>query len=180
MIKNGYLIIQDHADLFDNGHVFKGATERSVWPLHDFNNSNAIKLTKEADEKWFSFKNCYLEIIPDVNYIKRYIVECDNLNIKVSVFNVKIIDSNTDEVDECFGYDCLGNIYYSYLYEDNIIGNIKYQGITKEIMLNDNGLFANYNDALKYKKIREQLIQNGINLEDYWTPLIVKFEKIDI
>lgn len=71
----------------------------NAWPLEVIeDDSNAQSLTKEADEKWFN-KYDMLEIIPDLEYIKKYKKCCDKLNIdtKVLLIETPYKFPNTDE-----------------------------------------------------------------------------------
>ena len=107
----------------------------NAWPLQDLISDREAKLiTQEAEDKWFT-KYDMLEIVPELEYIKKYKNYCDKLKIDTKIL---LIESpyeyaninNNIEIEEILGYDCLGTINYSYLYTE----------------------FKNYENELKNKK----------------------------
>ena len=46
--------------------------------------------------------------------------------------------------------------------------------------LNLNGLLSTYEEVEEFIKGRNKLLQQGINLEDYWTPIPVKLSLVTI
>lgn len=84
--------------------------------------------------------------------------ECTNININI-------------EIDEFLGYDCIGNIYYSYLYTDFKINN--------GINLNKYGLFDNIDDVLELIRLRQK-DYSDVDIEYYWNELPVRISVLNI
>jgi len=150
----------------------------NAWPLQDIlNDTKAQSLTKEAEQKWFT-KYDMLEIIPDLEYIKKYKEYCDQININTKILLIETpmqfpITDKTIKIEEILGYDCIGTINYSYLYID-------FKNNEKYIKLNKNKLFDKYEDALKFIELRKNEIKTGKNIENYWKIIPIKISSIII
>lgn len=154
----------------------------NAWPLKDLiNDREAISITQEAEDKWFT-KYDMLEIIPDLEYIKKYKECCDNLKIDTKILLIEspyeYINVNKEiEINEVLGYDCLGTINYSYLYTD-----FKYyenELKSKNVKLNKVGLFNKYEDVLNFIELRRKDINSGLNIENYWKEIPIKISIVN-
>lgn len=161
LYKNGFII----AEMKQSENCIYNA-----WPLEGIeDDSTAQSLTEEADEKWFT-KYDMLEIIPDLEYIKKYKKCCDKLNIDTKVLLIEtpyqfpIINENI-EIEEILGYDCIGTVGYSYLHQEFNERNI---------ILNKNGLIDKYEDVLKFIEHRKKDIESGLNIENFWEEIPIK------
>ena len=161
LYKNGFII----AEMKQSENCIYNA-----WPLEGIeDDSTAQSLTEEADEKWFT-KYDMLEIIPDLEYIKKYKKCCDKLNIDTKVLLIEtpyqfpIINENI-EIEEILGYDCIGTVGYSYLHQESNERNI---------LLNKNGLIDKYEDVLKFIEHRKKDIESGLNIENFWEEIPIK------
>lgn len=82
------------------------------------------------------------------------------------------------EDTEILGYDCMAGDNVSYLIEVFEDDNIQsFDNIKK--LLNQNGLLNSYEEVENFIQIRNELLQQGLNLEDYWEAIPVKLSLID-
>lgn len=99
--------------LYKNGFIIAEMKqiENSIynaWPLQEIeNDSKAQSLTEEADDKWFT-KYDMLEIVSNLEYIKKYKEYCDKLNIDTKILLIESPNEypNTDEnveIEEVLG-----------------------------------------------------------------------------
>lgn len=173
--------------LYKNGFIIAEMKqiENSIynaWPLQEIeNDSKAQSLTEEADDKWFT-KYDMLEIVSNLEYIKKYKEYCDKLNIDTKILLIESPNEypNTDEnveIEEVLGYDCIGTINYSYLYKD--YKNYEHQLKSENVVLNKNGLFKKYEDVLKFIELRKKDMDSGLNIEDFGkkTPIRISIIK---
>lgn len=123
-----------------------------------------------------------LEIVSNLEYIKKYKEYCDKLNIDTKILLIESPNEypNTDEnveIEEVLGYDCIGTINYSYLYKD--YKNYEHQLKSENVVLNKNGLFKKYEDVLKFIELRKKDMDSGLNIEDFWkkTPIRISIIK---
>ncbi len=149
-----------------------------AWPLANRKNDVfADKFTDEADNKWYTVYDMQ-EIAPDLGYVKRYFNYCKKIGLDVIILLVEaskgIFNLNDNIViDEVYGYDCIGTVYYSYLRNN-------YEDFKNELNLNKYGLFSTYDDVNKFITLRRGAIDAGANLEDFWLEMPVKFSRISI
>lgn len=174
LYKNGFII----AEMKKNENCYYDA-----WPLQKFSNDPIAKeLTDEADNKWFT-KYDMQEIVPDLKYIKKYKEYCDNLNLNTKVLLIESPNKYPNieediEIEEVMGYDCMGTIYYSYLYTD--FKNYEQELKKDNIILNKNGLFNRFEDVLNFIKLRKLDFNSGLNIENFWEETPVKISIVNI
>ena len=153
------------------------------WPLQDLiNDREAKSITQEAEDKWFT-KYDMLEIIPDLEYIKKYKDYCDKLKIDTKILLIEspyeYPNINKDiEIKEVLGYDCLGTVNYSYLY--TYFKGYENELKDKNIELNKNGLLNKYEDVLKFIELRKEDINSGLNIENFWKEIPIRISIVNI
>lgn len=149
-----------------------------AWPLSNIKNDKiADELSTEADDRWFTVYDMQ-EIIPDIEYIKRYYQYCKQIGLDAIILLVesteKIWDINDNIViEEILGYDCIGTVYYSYLKND-------YEDFKNQLRVNSYGLLCTYDDVEKFIKLRKKAIYDGINLENFWEETPIRLSKISV
>lgn len=153
------------------------------WPLQNLiNDKEAKSITQEAEDKWFT-KYDMLEIIPDLEYIKKYKDYCDKLKIDTKILLIEspyeYPNINKDiEIKEVLGYDCLGTVNYSYLYTD--FKGYENELKDKNIELNKTGLLNKYEDVLKFIELRKKDINSGLNIENFWKEIPIRISIVNI
>lgn len=173
LYKNGYVV----SEVKDNDHTY------NVWPLEDMYNDNiAMLLTEKADNNWF-LQYDMQHIVPDFRFAYKYFRCCQEKGIKANILlyetpDSEIIVSDNNLPTKLLGFDCIGNVYYSYL--KNEYNYFKEDLNAKGIYLNRYGLFKTLEDTLFFINIRRQDINNGIALEDFWEQLPVKISLVKI
>ena len=128
-------------------------------------------------------KNNFIEILNDVELLRKYVNHCKKRNIDIIVMKVmsqKKFSIALDDLEdtEILGYDCMAGDNVSYLIEVFEDDNIQsFDNIKK--LLNQNGLLNSYEEVENFIQIRNELLQQGLNLEDYWEAIPVKLSLID-
>lgn len=173
LYQNGFIV----AEIGDGNNLY------NAWPLSELNDDKGAEaLTDEADDNWF-IKYEMQHIIPDLDYVKKYYYYCTGLHLKVKVLlmespdNSIVIDDNV-EVNEVLGFDCIGSVYHSYLQTE--YNDFRNDLMKKGITLNKYGLLNSLEDVLYFIDLRQRVIAEGINLEDFWKELPVKISIVNI
>ena len=174
-------------DLYKNGYVVAVLNTKEkvydAWPLENLqNNEEANMLTGMLEDKWFTKYNMQ-EIVPDLKCAKDYFDFCRSIYIPVELLLFESLDNTfiiNDEVKirEVLGFDCIGNVYYSYLQTEGKAFNK--EGLSRNIQFNKNGLLDSLEDALFFIKVRKEKIAAGANIEDFWKETPVRISIIDI
>lgn len=117
--------------------------------------------------------------------MKINLMHCKKLNIDVFIMKVMsskntfMADKDLDETEE-LGFDCMAGDSISYLTEvlaeDN--GLEVYKRFKDK--LNSNGLLSSYKDVEDFIRARNKLLEQGVNLENYWEPVPVKLSIVVI
>lgn len=186
LYNNGYIVkdLIDNEDLLINHSAYKGIQSYHNWPLAREADSVSKELTKEVNNYFDG--NDYIEIIRDTKLIKRYLTHCNKLNMDVIIMKVMsskntfTADEDLDEVEE-LGYDCMAGDSISYLTEvlaEDSNGLEVYKRFKDK--LNSNGLLSSYEEVEDFIKERNKLLEQGINLENYWEPVPVKLSIVVI
>lgn len=183
LYNNGYIVkdMVENEELFINHGVYKGIQSCHNWPLGREKDIVSEELTKAADDHFE--KNDYREIMRDTELLNRYVRHCKELKINVVVMKVMssqntfTADKDLEEIEE-LGYDCMAGDSVSYLTEvfSEEDGIEVYKRIKEK--LNPNGLFYSYAEAEDFIKERKKLLEQGVNLEDYWEPVSVKLSTV--
>lgn len=162
----------DNEDLSLGNSIYRGIENYHNWPLETQKDNISLDLTKQL-EKHFD-ENDYVEILKDINLLKKYVKHCKELGVNIVIFKVMtannslVADEDLKEI-EVLGYDCLAGDSVSYLAEIFCDGDIYielYEQTKKKV--NSNGLLNSYDEAEAFIKAREKLIDQGLNLEAYW------------
>ena len=151
------------------------------WPLEKEEDNDSKELTKLIEMAFE--KNNFIEILNDVELLRKYVNHCKKRNIDIIVMKVmsqKKFSIALDDLEdtEILGYDCMAGDNVSYLIEVFEDDNIQsFDNIKK--LLNQNGLLNSYEEVENFIQIRNELLQQGLNLEDYWEAIPVKLSLID-
>lgn len=173
--------------LYKNGFVVAEINTKdkayNAWPLSDlYDDKIAEALTNEADDNWF-VKYEMQHIIPDLDYIKKYLAYCNSIQLEVKVLlfespNNKIVIDDELEIGETLGFDCIGTVYYSYFQTE--YNEFKSELQEENIISNKYGLLNSYEETLYFQELRKKVIASGVNLEDFWEELPVKISIVNI
>ena len=172
LYKNGFVV----ADMSAENSAY------NAWPLADKKNDKmAQALTDEAYNRWFAVYDMQ-QILPDTEYIKRYLDYCNRIHLPVKVLlfespNGNIAIDNEPKICETLGFDCIGTVHYSYLQTE--YNEFRPELLEQNIVLNPHGLLGRLEDVLFFVKLRKKVIASGINLEDFWEELPVRISVVD-
>lgn len=154
-----------------------------AWPLFDVANDKiALAITDEAYNCWFD-KFEMQHIVPDLNYIKRYLAYCKviKLNVEVLLFETLYNQFEIDNsyiVSEILGFDCIGTVYESFLRTE--FEYFKNDLESNDIRLNQYGLFNTLEDTVFFSELRKKSIESGENIEDFWEELPVRISTVKL
>lgn len=108
----------------------------------------------------------------DGNFIKNYVRICNEQKIETLIMMVETeipIVSNIDcRLISTLGYDCIGNDYYSILF-DLFENQDLFRGMYNK--LSKNFLFDSLTDAKEFLSVRDKLISDGIDFEREFEPI---------
>lgn len=172
LFKTGYIVAT-----IDDYKIFS----YSVWPLSRVENDEIAKrITDEADDNWFTLYDMP-EIVPSLKYVKRYAEYCHSIGIDVVILMIETPVSNFEVNDELktiktYGYDCIGSIGYSFLMNERTIFVDDFA--RNKIVFNEYGLFCSTEDVERFIILRQEYIASGINLENYWTEMIIRISEV--
>lgn len=173
LYKNGYVV----SEVNDNDYTY------NVWPFEDMDNDEiATLLTEEADNNWF-LQYDMQHIAPDFQFAYKYFQYCQKKGMKANILlyetsNSEIIVSDNNLPTKLLGFDCIGDVYYSYL--KNEYQYFKEDLNAKGIYINEYGLLNTLEDVLIYISLRQKDINSGIMLEDFWKEVPVKISCIEL
>lgn len=184
LYNNGYivkdLIINENLSLDDK--IYRGIESFHNWPLDRQTDKTSRELTHLANNH-FDEHN-YMEIMLDGKLLKKYVDHCRALGIDVIILKIMsyndtfTADEDFDE-EEILGYDCMAGDSVSYLTELYLEGGKEIASFQKfRSIVNNNGLLNNYEEVLDFIKERELLIEQGLDLEDYWLPVPVRLSLV--
>lgn len=183
LYNNGYIVkdLVCNGELFLTDNFYRGIASYHNWPLEKEEDNDSKELTKLIEMAFE--KNNFIEILNDVELLRKYVNHCKKRNIDIIVMKVmsqKKFSIALDDLEdtEILGYDCMAGDNVSYLIEVFEDDNIQsFDNIKK--LLNQNGLLNSYEEVENFIQIRNELLQQGLNLEDYWEALPVKLSLID-
>lgn len=173
LYKNGYVV----AEVKDNDYTY------NVWTFEDVDDDkNAMLLTEEADNNWF-LQYDMQHIVPDFRFVYKYFQHCQNKGLKSNILlyetsNKEIVVSENILPTQLLSFDCIGNVYYSYL--KNEYSYFKKELNAKGIYINKYGLLDSLEDVLTYIDLRQKDISYGIQLEDFWKETPAKISCISL
>lgn len=173
LYKNGYVV----SEIKDNDYTY------NVWPFENiYDDKNAVLLTEEADNNWF-LKYDMLHIVPDFQFAYKYYQYCKKIGIRANILlyetlNNDVIVPDNNLASGLLGFDCIGDVYYSYLKSE--YSYFKEDLNAKGIYSNEYGLFHSLEDVLTYIHLRRKDINSGINLEDFWKEIPVKISYMEL
>ncbi len=167
LYRNGYIVatVNDYDNFSYNS-----------WPLTKIKDDEVVDgLIDEADDKWFTVFDMQ-EVAPDLDYAIRYADYCKELGIEAVILLAETSDSDFEVnddicIEEVYGFDCIGTVYFSYL-------RAEAKDFKEELHLNRYGLFDTIEDVDKYIELRREVIESGVNLEDYWKETPIRLSKV--
>lgn len=113
-----------------------------------------------------------LRIVSDGNFIKNYVRICNEQKIETLIMMVEteipIVSNIACRLISTLGYDCIGNDYYSMLFDLFENQNL-FEGMYNK--LNKNFLFDSLTDAKEFLSVRDKLISDGIDFEREFEPI---------
>lgn len=172
LFKTGYIVAT-----IDDYKIFS----YSAWPLSKIEkDKTAERLTEEADDNWFTLYDMP-EIAPSLQYVKRYAEYCHSIGLDAVILMIETPLSNFEINDELkvlktYGYDCIGSVGYSFLMNERKIFADDFA--QNKIVFNEYGLFCSAEDVERFIILRREYIASGINLEDYWTEMIIRISEV--
>lgn len=163
-------------------HNYNGVQKFKSWPLRYFNDEISKKLEDESWDKWFSYFDVY-ELVPQTDFIKRYIEHCRIMNVKTEIMKIETprnnqVALNELSVVETLGYDCIAGTDLSYLCLPLTDLENLFPSLCSK--LNSNGLFDSLKDACEFLSIYNKLLNKGVSLEDWGTPLPAKISIVKV
>lgn len=186
LYNNGYIVkdLIDNEELSIDHNIYRGLQSYHNWPLSNETDSISKEITKSV-ENYFD-ENNYIEIIRDVKLLTKYVNHCKKLGKRVIILKIMskddtfIADEDLNEI-EILGYDCMAGDSISYLSEihTKICDEFEiYKSLKTK--LNINGLLNSYEEVEDFIRKRNKLLEQGINLEDYWKPVPVRLSLVAI
>ena len=132
-------------------------------------------MKEEAWDKWFAYQNV-LEVVPERNYLSRYVNHCNELGIDTMILQIETPNNNQIAFDklkviEVLGFDCIAGVRLSYLNLEPGYFEKHFSGIYQK--LNANMLFNSMDDIHDFLDIYEKLLNEGENLENGDNRLLV-------
>lgn len=179
LINNGYIVQGLNYPIFEQD-IYNGVQKFKSWPLRKHNDNVSIMLEDVSWKKWFAFHGNF-EIVPDVEFIKKYISHCNVLGIKIRLLQIETLNkyqiaTTKLPVKKTLGYDCIAGIELSYLCMQ--IQDLKEYFPISSLKINNNGLFDKIDDVYEFLSFYQKLIDEGINLEDWGNPIPAKINEI--
>ena len=187
--KNGFLIKSyEEQSSYKGDDTYLGIGRYITWPLDTLTDTVSVSLTTEALERWFGYQDNRLYVVPDLEYLKRYAYHCRELNI--SIFCMQVESSNSIittavslPVVRCLGYEYVDvDMSTSCMREDLVMTDSYIQNAFSPIKksLNKYGLFDSTYSIQQYEKCRNQLINEGYDMEEYFCPTVVRLSEVTI
>ena len=186
MLNNGFIVQGNDLLPYIDRHLIESQHYRGIysgitWPLDAMNDVESKKFSDEIFEcRMKAIDNLYTSV--DFEWIKRYIKNCNNLNIPTrcimieSFFDNPHFESNISlPKTELLGYEFVAtDMQASCSYED--LCDELFSPMTG--LLNSNWVFHSLQDIQRYVEFRKSLQHNGFELEDYYFPRIVRLSEV--
>lgn len=189
---NGFLVksLEEvyEPEIFKFKENYRGIGRYITWPLSDYSDDISKRLEDEAFITWFSYNDERLCAVPDFNFIERYMHHCKELGLDVFCLQIEspisiLTTKDRPLLKTVLGFDyCDASLEESCMYEDIYMTDPfcekRFQCIRD--MLNENGLLNNLEEVNQYVEIREELIDKGYDMEDYYFLTPVRFSLVEI
>jgi len=190
LFNNGYLVqsncISANKMYQPIKDCYRGVGHFTSWPLDDYDDNISKALTNEAFDKWFAYQNV-LEVVPEKEYLYRYIKHCDELGILTTIIMIETpldtqIAQDILKVVEVLGFDLMNSVHFSYLAMDIDYIEDECASFLRTIKkLNSNGLCDSIEDIYDHIIIRNNLLLHGINLEyASWGPFPARLNIVEL
>ena len=187
--KNGFLIKSyEEQSSYTGDDTYLGIGRYITWPLDTYTDTVSVSLTTEAIERWFGYQDNRLYVVPDLEYLQRYVYHCRELN--VPIFCMQVESSNSIittafslPVVRCLGYEYVDvDMSTSCMREDLSTDDTYLQSIFAPIKqsLNMYGLIDSIDIMHQYELRRKQLINEGYDMEEYFCPTVVRLSEVTI
>lgn len=187
--KNGF-IIKSYCEVYPqhNSEKYFGIGRYVTWPLDELTDEASVKLTREAWKRWFGYSDQRPEVVPDLDYLQRYKMHCNNLHIPTYCLQIEstcvIITTSVElSVLKVLGFDYVdADMQTSCMREDldtdidSVIESFK----PIQAVLNSFGLIDSLEAMHQYIDIRNKLIGAGYDMEEYYSPVIAKLSMVEI
>lgn len=187
--KNGFIVKSYQEQPFANiKSKYMGIGRYQTWPLEYRDDPISVQLSEEANERWFGYGDGRLYAVPNLDYLYRYIKHCNALKILTFCMQIEsnrsIVTTAADvPIDQYLGYDYADvDLSTSCLFEDLNMTLPYCQDQFKLIkqQLNKYELVDSLEVMQEYLRIRNQLIYEGYDMEEYFSPTIVKLSIISL
>lgn len=185
-LKNGFIIKSYDKNRRDIGKKYYGIANGMTWPLDIYEDKISRSLSNEALERWFGYQDNRLWVIPDEEYLERYIKHCYDLNMSISCLQIEsknsIITTKMDmPIRRCLGYEYVDiDMNTSCLYDDLFTTDFptnKQIDLIRE-RLNAYGLLDTITEMYEYLKIRKELLSVYCEVEEYYAPTIIRLSEV--
>lgn len=187
--KNGF-IIKSYCEVYlqNNSEKYLGIGRHVTWPLDELADEASVKLTREAWKRWFGYSDQRPEVVPDLDYLQRYKMHCNNLHIPTYCLQIEstcnIITSPVElPILKVLGFDYVdADMQTSCMREDldmeidSVIESFK----PIQAALNRFGLIDSLEAMYQYIEIRNNLIGAGYDMEEYYSPIIARLSVVEI
>lgn len=186
--KNGF-IVKSYEEVCPNStNNYVGIGRYFTWPLDICTDNLSKKLNSEAMERWFGYQDNRLQVIPDIEYLQRYIEHCKALEIDVFCLEIESFSNTITtrvalDFSEFMGYDYADvNMCESCLYDDLYVKDDYFYKYFRNVnlRLNDYGLLSTLKDMMYYLQKRESFFTETGESEDYVCPTIVRLNKVSL
>lgn len=188
--KNGFIIksynerFDEYAEGWIDGYFGIGRFE--TWPLEAKTDNVSEDLFAEALHRWFGYQDKRLWVVPDLDYLQRYKAHCNTLNIDVFCLQIEsatsfITSSCELPVEKVLGYDYADADMQTSCFNDDIFMIDPYIRKSFQNVINQRNNYglANSVDVLEeYWDIRNKLISENYDMEEYFAPTIVRISKV--
>ena len=186
LFNQGYVVQaldMDHQALYSIlNKSFRGMGRYESWPLDTYVHCNEVDKTSKDlhDEidaaRWFSYID-RMKLVPSRDFLRRYVDHCDQLGVPTLILMVEnrqqpVFAADELEVVERLGFDLVDNVYFSYLtmdidhaFDPDNPGDECAVFKKTADRLNANRLCRSEKDVYEHIKLRNRLLDQGINLE---------------
>ena len=164
LYNNGYIVkdLVCNGELFLTDNFYRGIASYHNWPLEKEEDNDSKELTKLIEMAFE--KNNFIEILNDVELLRKYVNHCKKRNIDIIVMKVmsqKKFSIALDDLEdtEILGYDCMAGDNVSYLIEVFEDDNIQSFDNIKKYMDEDDIEYVRYyvSDRTSFKLVTDQL-----------------------
>lgn len=158
---NGFLVKRTDSEDAEKYGLYKGV-EGDCWPVIEISTEEGKYLSNFLEHNIFlnDSDNSYVDVCPNIFFLKRYIKACENAGYKTQVIYCKTqkrvpeCDVNTNSNYKFIGYDYAyaGGDYYSCVFNE-----VRRIPEMARFHLNQYGLFNSESEVLEFIKVRNEL-----------------------